>query len=170
MPYKILSLSPYNNSMREIQLLCVLYRSETAVEKGEVCNLLKVAYQVNNPRSLNSEVQAPNYHISSNIRNQLLWDALLFQVTLRKKERKKMKLLSRGQLFETPWAVALPGSSVHGIFQARILEWVAISFSRGSSQPRDRTQVSWIAGRCFTIWATREERKELCKSTLPCHY
>ena len=46
-----------------------------------------------------------------------------------------------------------PGSSVHGILQARILEWVAISFSRGSSQPRDRTQVSCIAGRHFTLWA-----------------
>ena len=44
-----------------------------------------------------------------------------------------------------------PGSSVHGISQARILEWVAISFSRGSSQPRDRTQVSCIAGRCFNL-------------------
>ena len=43
----------------------------------------------------------------------------------------------------------LPGSSVHGIFQARVLEWVAISFSRGSSQPRDRTRVSSIAGRHF---------------------
>ena len=42
-----------------------------------------------------------------------------------------------------------PGSSVHGIFQARILEWAAISSSRGSSQPRDRTQVSYIAGRFF---------------------
>ena len=40
-----------------------------------------------------------------------------------------------------------PGSSVHGILQARILEWVAISFSRGSSQPTDGTRVSWIAGR-----------------------
>ena len=49
-----------------------------------------------------------------------------------------------------------PGSSVHGILQARILEWVAISFSRGSSWPRDRTQVSQIAGRCFNLWATRE--------------
>ena len=43
-----------------------------------------------------------------------------------------------------------PGFSVHGIFQARILEWVAISFSRGSSQPRDQTHVSCIAGRFFT--------------------
>ena len=49
-----------------------------------------------------------------------------------------------------------PGSSVHGILQARILEWVAISFSRGSSQPRDRIQVSHIAGRHFNLWATRE--------------
>ena len=53
-----------------------------------------------------------------------------------------------------------PGSSVHGIFQARVLEWVAISFSRGSSRPRDRTQVSRIIGRCFTIWATREALTE----------
>ena len=51
---------------------------------------------------------------------------------------------------------SLPGSSIHGIFQARILEWVAISFSRGSSQSRDRTQVFHIVGRCFTVWATRE--------------
>ena len=55
-----------------------------------------------------------------------------------------------------PMDCSLPGSSVHGILQARILEWFAISFSRGSSQPRGRTQVSRIAGRCFTIWATRE--------------
>ena len=49
-----------------------------------------------------------------------------------------------------------PGSSVHGILQARVLEWVAISFSRGSSWPRDQTQVSHIAGGLFTDWANRE--------------
>ena len=48
------------------------------------------------------------------------------------------------------------GSSVHGILQARILEWVAVPFSRGSSWPRDWAWVSYIAGRFFTIWATRE--------------
>ena len=48
-----------------------------------------------------------------------------------------------------------PGSSIHGIHQARILEWVGISFFRGSSQPRDWTQVSHIAGRYFTLWDTR---------------
>ena len=51
---------------------------------------------------------------------------------------------------------SLPGSSLHGILQARVLEWGAISFSRGSSQPRDQTQVSRILGRCFNLWATRE--------------
>ena len=51
---------------------------------------------------------------------------------------------------------SLPGSAIHGIFQARILEWAAIFFSRGSSQPRDRTQVSCVADWHFTIWATRE--------------
>ena len=48
------------------------------------------------------------------------------------------------------------GSSVHGVLQARTLEWVAVPSSRGSSQPRDQTQVSRIAGRFFTLWATRE--------------
>ena len=65
-------------------------------------------------------------------------------------------LFSRVRLFVTPWTVSLPGSYVHGILQARILEWVAISFSKGFPQPRDRTWVSCIAGRCFILWATRE--------------
>ena len=51
----------------------------------------------------------------------------------------------------TPWTVAPPGSSVHGISQRRILEWVAISFSRGSSWPRDQTLISCLAGRSFTF-------------------
>ena len=51
---------------------------------------------------------------------------------------------------------SLPGFSFHGIFQARILEWVGNSFSRRSSQPRDWTRVSRLVGRHFTVWATRE--------------
>ena len=50
-----------------------------------------------------------------------------------------------------PMDCGLSGSSVHGIFQARVLEWIAVSFSRGSSQPRDQTWVSRIAGRHFTV-------------------
>ena len=53
-----------------------------------------------------------------------------------------------------PMDCSLPGSSIHGIFQARILEWVAISFSRRSSWSRDRTRVSCLVGRHFTVWAT----------------
>ena len=49
--------------------------------------------------------------------------------------------------------------TVHGILQARILEWVAVPFSRESSQPRDRTQVSLIAGVFFTSWATMEAQE-----------
>ena len=55
-----------------------------------------------------------------------------------------------------PMDYSPPGSFVQGTFPARMLEWVAVSFSRGSSQPRDRTQVSHTAGSFFTIWATRE--------------
>jgi len=55
-----------------------------------------------------------------------------------------------------PMDCSPPGSCLHGILQARILEWVAIPFSRGSSWPRDRTQVSCIAGGFFTVWATGE--------------
>ena len=51
---------------------------------------------------------------------------------------------------------SLPGSSVHGILQARILEWVAISFSRGSSQPRDRTHISYVGKHILYHWVIRE--------------
>ena len=67
----------------------------------------------------------------------------------------KVKVIQSCQLFATPWIV------VHGILQARILEWVAFPFCRGSSQPRDWTQVSYIAGRLFTSRATREAQEYL---------
>ena len=58
-----------------------------------------------------------------------------------------------------PMDCILPDFSVHGIFQARVLEWVAISFSMGSSWLRDWTQVSCIAGKRFTLWPTRESKR-----------
>ena len=61
---------------------------------------------------------------------------------------------------------SLPGSSVHGISQAKILEWVAISFCRGFSQPRDQTPVSCIAGRFFTDWASRKAPHLCCLMTI----
>ena len=61
----------------------------------------------------------------------------------------------------------LLGFSIHGILQARILEWIVISFSRGSSWPRDQTWVSRIGGRHFNLWATREADVIL---ELPCFF
>ena len=55
-------------------------------------------------------------------------------------------------------------SSVHGIFQARILKWDVIPFSKGFSQLRDQTRVSCIAGRLLTVWATREVHWNLRKT------
>ena len=55
-----------------------------------------------------------------------------------------------------PMDCSPPGYCVHGIFQVRVLKWVAIPFSKGSSQPRDQTWVFCTAGRFFSIWATRE--------------
>ena len=70
-----------------------------------------------------------------------------------------------------PMDCSLLSSSVHGIFQAIVLEWIAISFSSGSSRPRDRTQVSHSVDRCFTVWATGEVQKiwnasRICVSSL----
>ena len=86
----------------------------------------------------------------------------LIHLRLQKPENKtkvKVKSLSRVRLFRTPWTVAYQVSSLHGTLQARVLEWIAISFSRGSSPPRDQTWVSCIPGRRFNLWATRQAQK-----------
>ena len=59
----------------------------------------------------------------------------------------------------TPWTLACQALLPMGILQTRILEWISMSSSRGSSQPRDWTQVSHIVGRFFTVWVTREAHK-----------
>ena len=86
-------------------------------------------------------------------------------------KKKKKKLLNRGELlqldkehsiwfFVTSWTVAYKASLYMGTLQARILEWVSMTSSRGSSQPRDQTQVSLTAGGVFTVWATREAHRK----------
>ena len=60
------------------------------------------------------------------------------------------------RLFATPWSITHQAPLSMGILQARILEWIAMPSSRGSSQPRDGTQVSHIAGGFFNVWATKE--------------
>ena len=87
----------------------------------------------------------------------------------------KVKSLSRVWLFVTPWTVCSPpSSSIHGILQARILEWVAISFSRGSSRPRDRTQVSHIIGFPYKLiglprWHSDKESVCQCRRCKRCY-
>ena len=74
------------------------------------------------------------------------------------KQQLQSESVSRSVVSDFLWHMdcSPPGSSVHGISQAKILECVVIPFSRGSSWPRAQIQVSCIAGRFFTIWATRE--------------
>ena len=81
------------------------------------------------------------------------------RVKVRKKSERESEVAPSCPTLCDPVDCSPPGSSVHGILQARILEWVAISFSRGSSRPRDRTQVSHIAGRHFNFSSTREALK-----------
>ena len=83
----------------------------------------------------------------------LHWQVRLFTTSATSVHAKSLQ--SRPTLCD-PMECSPTGSSVHRISQARILEWVAISFSRGSSWPKNWTWVSCIAGRFFTIWATRE--------------
>ena len=80
------------------------------------------------------------------------WKQLIFLLLLKRLPQSYMTLCH-------PMDCNPPGSSVYGIFQARILEWAAISFSRGSSQPRDRTRVSCIGRWILYQWVTREARK-----------
>ena len=78
-------------------------------------------------------------------------DSYLETPGVKKREKEKVKVVHTCSTFCDPMDYI-----VHGILQARILEWVAFLFSRGSSQPRDQTQISHTAGRFFTSWATRE--------------
>ena len=66
-------------------------------------------------------------------------------------ESKKSEVAQSGPTLCDPMDCSLSGSFIHGIFQARVLEWIAISFSRGFSRPRNRTEVARIAGRRFTV-------------------
>ena len=84
--------------------------------------------------------------------------------TLWNHKKRKWKSLSCLWLWDL-MDCSLPGSSAHWILQARILQWVAIPFSSGSSQPKDRTQVSHIAGGFFVVWATREATETTVLST-----
>ena len=80
----------------------------------------------------------------------------LFGGGVEKNRKAKVLVAQSCQTLCYPMDCSPPGSSVRGILQARILEWVAIPFSRASPRPGDWTQVSWIAGGFFPIWAAWE--------------
>ena len=90
-----------------------------------------------------------------------------FPISLPCLEKVKVLVAQSCPILCNPMDCSLPGSSVHGILQAKILEWVVISFSRGSFQPRNRTQVSCTADRFFTLWATREAPPSAWVSLFP---
>ena len=100
----------------------------------------------------------PSYHKSPNSSKSV---GKLFSLFHHKASQHRVSevVLSYPTLCD-PMDCSPPGSSVHGILQARIPEWVAISFSRGSSRPRDQTQVSRIAGRRFILWPTGKPHTE----------
>ena len=142
----------------------VLWALPEKTERDLGCQGSSATYSQPDPGPLSSPMDSHSYWIHNcttasqhrvvikGHRTQNVWSMALFLVKV------KVKVL----VAQSCWTLcgsmdcSPPGSFVHGIFQARILEWVAIPFSRGTSQPRDETQVFYIAGRFFSIWATRE--------------
>ena len=90
------------------------------------------------------------------------WWAAVYGVAQSRTWLKQLSSSSSSKTLCDPMDWSLPGSSVHGILQARILEWVALPFSRGSFLPRDWTWISCIAGMFITVWATREVYFQPC--------
>ena len=133
--------------------LCERFLGETALPKGRVL-CLGWAYNEAEQLSVWSHRPGRNRHRGC---GDHFWGGLLRWWYLSKAWRTwESGSVSRSVVsLCNPMDCSPPGSSVHGILQARILEWLAILFSWGSSQPKDQTQVSHIAGRLFITWATR---------------
>ena len=133
------------------------------IGSGQVCPMGGGGFLTPTIRMVKSVVQGNGLVVKSNGFVVYWFESfnVIMLITIRKHtcmHTCEMKVLV-AQLCPTlcnPMDCSPPGSSVHGISQARTLEWVATPFSRGSSQPRDQTPVSYPAGRFFTIWATRE--------------
>ena len=123
------------------------------------------------PRSftlLNSNHNHISQHYCHNYTQYLFWHShLLYEVNTIISPISQMKTMRPARLtcpqsfFYHPMDCSLPGSSVHGICQAGILDWGAISFSRGSSWPRDQTRVSCIGRQFLYHWASRSKLWEI---------
>ena len=117
-----------------VQILCCLWSKDSTGE----CSVNVDGQACFNPDEVKSTVRWPRSH---------KWQSACF--TRSEVSQSCLTLCN-------PMDCTLAGSSVHGIFQVTVLEWLAISFSRASSWPRFRTWVSHLAGSRFTLWATRE--------------
>ena len=95
-------------------------------------------------------------HMRSQMMRSSIWNQTAIICRILFKEVKWNEVTQSCPTLCNPRDCSLPCFSVYGIFQARVLEWGAMSFSRGSSQPREWTRASRIVGRSFTLWATRE--------------
>jgi len=107
------------------------------------------------PRITISPKRSSLIQFSGEVKKWLDWECMCYVLCA--------KLLQSCPTLCSPMDCSPPGSSVHAILQARILEWVAIPLSSRSSQARDRTCVSCIAGGFFTVWATREVEHSITK-------
>ena len=140
-------------------LISLLFRglsrifASTTVQKHKFFSAQPFMVQLSHPYMTTGKTNSFNYmNLYSKVMS-LLFNMLSRLVILVIKK----KLVTHSCLtLWNPLDCSLPGFSVHGILQIRILEWVAFPFSRGSSWPRDWTLVSHVAGRFFTTWATRK--------------
>ena len=122
-----------------------------------------ILYQLSYQRSLihtYTPIQNKKFFKRENRNSQSVAGCLFIEAGLTSKMvisnlKSESKIARSCPILCDPMDCSLPGFSIHGISQAWVPEWVAFSFSRGSSWPRDQTQVSGIAGRCFTLWATK---------------
>ena len=105
---------------------------------------------IKKPKIINAEDGVNKKRLAGGVGGNPLKDPAIPILGRNMENKVKVKSFSCVQLCDT-MDCSPPGSSIHGIFQASILEWVAVSFSRGSFQPWDRTQVSRIEGRHFTV-------------------
>ena len=96
-----------------------------------------------------------NADLTPNISNKK-FDGIILYTTVQRKHVAEIWVAESRPTLCDPMDCSPPGSSIHGISQARILEWVAISFSRGSSWPRDWTPISCISRQILYYWGTRE--------------
>ena len=114
-------------------------------EKSSVCSGCGERQRLNSNKHL--------FYIEVSIQNWLFPVAFSFEQLFSSSNQYNVCVTHSVVSLCDPMDCSPPGSSVNGILQAKILEWVAIPFPRGSSQPKDRTQVSCIAGRFFTVWS-----------------